>query len=284
MPTGQTAIYYLVAPQRGIAEASPYMEAFRGARGSNEDVEVLFLYSTVDDFVMNNLREYNGRKFTTIETANLDPATLQGVADKSKTKDSEASADKSEKEAAFLAPEQVKELGDWLVAALPTRLSAVRGTERLRSSPAVVTDHESASLRRMMRMVESTAGKDSGAVKLESHVLPKQTLEINPKHAVIVRLHKLRLSDEPLARVVAEQLVDNALVAAGLIDDPRSMLPRLAALLETVVGLGGAAASYPGAATIESKRHVPLSEKAEREQISLGEEVAEMIEKKSLNK
>jgi len=91
MPAGQTAIYYLVAPHRGIAEASPYMEAFRAKRAAGGaaaadadaaagDVEVLFLYSSVDDFVMNNLREYNGRKFTTVEAANLDPATLQGVA------------------------------------------------------------------------------------------------------------------------------------------------------------------------------------------------------------
>jgi TNF receptor-associated protein 1 len=80
MPVGQTSIYYLVAPHRGIAEASPYMEAFRGGKGgAAADVEVLFLYSPIDDFVMNNLREFGGRKLVTAETAELDPATLQGV-------------------------------------------------------------------------------------------------------------------------------------------------------------------------------------------------------------
>jgi HSP90 family molecular chaperone len=44
MPPGQSAIYYLVAPHRGIAEASPYMEAFRGKGGREaEAVEVLFV-------------------------------------------------------------------------------------------------------------------------------------------------------------------------------------------------------------------------------------------------
>ena len=278
MPPGQSDIYYLVAPQRGIAEASPYMEAFKGRGAAGGDVEVLFLYSTIDDFVMNNLREFNGRKFTTAETANLDPKTLQGQAAGSGAgaADAGAAAGEAAGAAARLTPAQVTELGGWLVSALPHRLSAVRATDRLRGSPAVVTDHESASLRRMMRMVESTAGKDEGAVKMESHMLPKQTLEVNPAHAVIVKLHALSNSDAQLAKVVAEQLVDNALVAAGLVDDPRTMLPRLAALLEVVVGLRKEGAdAFPAAP--ETKRWVSPVEADEREQIAVGEEVADAI-------
>jgi aminoglycoside/choline kinase family phosphotransferase len=45
-------------------------------------VEVLFLYSSIDDFVMNNLREYNGRKLLTAETADLNPETLLGAGGK----------------------------------------------------------------------------------------------------------------------------------------------------------------------------------------------------------
>lgn len=107
-------------------------------------------------------------------------------------------------------------------------------------------------------------------------MLPKQTLELNPSHPVIKRLFALKSSDEPLARIVAEQLLDNALVAAGLVDDPRIMLPRLAALLETIVGLGSASA--PSTADLEAKRWVSPAERDEREQISLGEELAQVIE------
>lgn len=38
--------------------------------------------------------------------------------------------------------------------------------------------------------------------------------------------------DAELAKLVAEQLYDNALVAAGLIEDPREMLPRITKILE----------------------------------------------------
>ncbi len=287
MPPGQSAIYYLVAPHRGIAETSPYMEGFKG-KSEGDAVEVLFLYSSIDDFVMNNLREYGGRKLVTAETADINPDTLKGVSAakgeaEGKGKEGEASTPPSDAPSSppssttpTLTPDQVKDLASWMVATLPTRLTRVRPTNRLKSSPAVVTDHESASLRRMMRMVESTSGKDSGALKLESHILPKQSLEINPAHPIITALHTLRLSNPALAMEVAEQVVDNALVAAGLVDDPRMMLPRLNALLERVVGVVGGT-PYPGAQALESKRWVSPGEAKERENIALGEEIASGI-------
>ncbi len=48
---------------------------------------------------------------------------------------------------------------------------------------------------------------------------------------MIARLEKIRHTDAALAGEVAEQIFDNALVAAGLLDDPRAMLGRLNSLL-----------------------------------------------------
>ena len=63
----------------------------------------------------------------------------------------------------------------------------------------------------------------------------KQDFEFNPRHGLIVHLEKLRQNDAPLAAKVAEQLFDNARVAAGLLEDPRSMIKRLNELLEQMV-------------------------------------------------
>ena len=49
-PVTQNTIYYLCAPSRELAEASPYYEIFK----SNK-TEVLFLYTPIDEFVMGNL-------------------------------------------------------------------------------------------------------------------------------------------------------------------------------------------------------------------------------------
>jgi HSP90 family molecular chaperone len=60
-------------------------------------------------------------------------------------------------------------------------------------------------------------------------------LEINPKHEVIVRLNGLREKDADLAGQIADQLLDNARMAAGLLEDPRSMLQRINSLLQKLL-------------------------------------------------
>ena len=59
-------------------------------------------------------------------------------------------------------------------------------------------------------------------------------LEINPRHAVIKRLSELQGNNPDRAKLVAEQLLDNALISAGLLDDATAMVARLNKLLETV--------------------------------------------------
>jgi hypothetical protein len=103
-------------------------------------------------------------------------------------------------------------------------------------------------------------------------MLPKQVLEVNPAHAVIVRLHAIREAQPELARAVAEQLVDNALIAAGLVDDSRTMLPRLAGLLERVLGV-----PVTPMADAEARRFVSEREAGERRVIEHGEQLIEAL-------
>jgi len=65
---------------------------------------------------------------------------------------------------------------------------------------------------------------------------PKPDIEINPDHTLIVSLEKLRNSDAELGKTVALQVADQALAAAGLLDDPRTMLGRMTGLLEKLCG------------------------------------------------
>ena len=114
----------------------------------------------------------------------------------------------------------------WLLTTLPDRLESVEATDKLVSSPAVVVDAESGAMRRMMAMVAQQA--DGGALP----PLPPQKLRLNVSHPVVVALAKASSTDEARATAAAHQLLDNAIVAAGLMDDPRTMLPRLNKLLE----------------------------------------------------
>lgn len=67
--------------------------------------------------------------------------------------------------------------------------------------------------------------------------LPPQSLEINPSHKIIIALAQAHgvPEKEAVAALVAQQVMDNALIAAGLIDDPRLMLSRLNSILEATL-------------------------------------------------
>ena len=192
MPEGQKEIYYLVTPKREFSESSPYMEHFK-----KKDIEVLFFHTLHDDWVMTNITTYKGKKVKPIESADIPKDDSEVVTDEEK--------------------KTRKEFSAWVKDVLSDRVSSVKDSDRLVDSPAVVIDHESIAFRRMMMQVD---GKNAPR-------LPKQTLEINPRHPIMVGLNSIRDSDPELAREVVEQVFDNALVAAGLMNDSRSMLKRV---------------------------------------------------------
>jgi HSP90 family molecular chaperone len=85
-------------------------------------------------------------------------------------------------------------------------------------------------MRRIMKQMKQE-GKEGGPE------LPaaKHDFEINPAHPIMARLDAMRQKDPVLAGSVDEQILDNARVAAGLLEDPRAMLTRLNSLLEKVL-------------------------------------------------
>jgi molecular chaperone HtpG len=171
---------------------------------------VLFLDDPWDEFVMEHLHRFDGKTLSAAEKADLDivaPPAAEGA-----LSDAEAGA-----------------LAGWFKEKLGDRVGAVRASKRLVNSPAVVVDADrmiTAGMRRILKAVQ----KDKAAVPDAV-----QDLEINPRHAIIARLDAIRRTDEALAVIVAEQVLDNARVAAGLLEDPRAMLGRLNDLLERLL-------------------------------------------------
>jgi len=195
VPEQQDNIYWLLAPSRDSALSSAYMEAFK-AKG----IEVLLLYSTVDEFVMSNLMTYGGKSLLSAENAKLD---LEAAA-------SDA-----------LGEEEAEALKAWLVEKVGG-VKEVRLSTRLVDSPAIVVGHESAAMRKMMTMVEAGRAPE----------LPPQTLEINAAHPIIRDLAAARGGAPEVAERVAQQLFSNALISAGLLDDPRVMLNNVNSLMQ----------------------------------------------------
>ena len=205
MPTDQKEVYCLLAPNRAAAESSPYFEVFRERK-----YEVLFLYDPWDEFVLEHLHEFDGKTLRPAEKADL------------------SLNDTSKREGA-LSEEAAKSLAVWLKEILGDKVGEVRSSLRLVESPAAVAEADkfmTSSMRRIMKAMKKD-GDDLGSAP--------QDLEINPAHPIISRLEAMRQKDAALAGQVAEQILDNARVAAGLLDDPRTMLNRLNQLLEKVL-------------------------------------------------
>ncbi|KAG6613493.1 heat shock protein 75 kDa, mitochondrial precursor [Phytophthora cinnamomi] len=169
--------------------------------------EVLFVYSPIDDFVMTNVAEFNGRKVVSAEHAKVDVDS----------DDDSASGKK-------LSKEEQQLFGAWLKLTLEDSVKEVKFTSRLTDSPAIIVDHESASIRKMMQMVNDRAGQDMSG-------LSKNVMEINPNHSIIVDLNALREVNDALAKKVARQIYTNATVAAGLVEDGRTILGGLNEIL-----------------------------------------------------
>jgi molecular chaperone HtpG len=205
MKEGQKEIYYLLGPNRAAIEAGPYLEGFKA-----RNLEVLFCYEAVDEYVMNNVREFDGKQFAAADHSDTK------LEDLPKPPDGET-----------LSADETKALAKWLKETLGERVAEVKASERLVDSPAIALNADkfmSPHMRRLMKAMN----KDGADTPL------RVNLEINPRHAVIRRLAATRDSAPEKAKLVAEQILDNSLIAAGLLDDPTSMIQRLYKILESV--------------------------------------------------
>ena len=208
MKENQKHIYYINGPTREAIEAGPYLEAFR-----TRDMEVLYTHEPVDDFVLSKLAEYQDKKLVSADQAELD------------LPENDASA---ASETAKLAGEDLKTLMAWMKQTLGDRVDEVRESKRLVDSPAVLInldEYMTSSMQRIIRaMNQDTAG------------VGRKALEINASHGLVRGLAALRQKDEEFATMAVEQIYDNALIAAGLVSDPRSMVNRMYQILERALG------------------------------------------------
>jgi len=199
----QKEIYYLVGPNRAAIESGPYLEGFKA-----RNLEVLFCYEAVDEYVMNSLREFDGKKLTAADHADVKLSDLP-------------------KPDGALSEADTATLTAWLKTTLGERVAEVKASDRLVDSPALALNADkfmSPHMRRMMKAMN----KDGADAPL------RVNLEINPRSAVMKRLFETHTAAPDKAKLVAEQILDNALISAGLLDDATPMVARLYKLLESV--------------------------------------------------
>ncbi len=214
MGDGQEEIYYINGPNRAAIEAGPYVEMF-----NKKEIEILYTMEPIDDFVLNHLGEFDGKKLVSADRADLDL---------SKSGNKESDEDTSDK----LDSEASGDLVTWLKKTLEDKVADVIESKRLVDSPAMIVNPDgymTSSMERIMAASRMEKGLDAGA--------SKKNLEINLGSPLIKQLAGLVKSDEPFAADVAAQIYDNAMIQAGLVVDPMVMVERNYKILGKAVGV-----------------------------------------------
>lgn len=204
MKENQETIHFIVGRNRDEIESGPYIEAFK-TRG----LEVIYFTDAVDEYVVDSLGEFDGKKLASIRHAGIELEDVDGDGD-------------------ALPAEEIDALCAYLNETLGDAVTKVSSGKRLVESPVIALvpeDGMSPQIRQMMKAMDENF-KD----------LAKVELEINPRHPLVKKLAEARLSQPEIAQLVAAQLLDNALISAGLLDDARDTIKRMNSLMEKAMG------------------------------------------------
>ncbi|XP_031780857.1 heat shock protein 75 kDa, mitochondrial [Nasonia vitripennis] len=203
----QKYIYYLAAPNRALAEQSPYFESFKKRK-----LEVLFCYEPYDELVLMHLKRFKSYDVISVE------------------KEMHQNTEAIEKEnTGIFNEEEVKDLISYVKRTLKNKAHDVKITNRLEFHPCVVTVQDMAAARHFIRTQSHQFNDEM------RYSLLQPRLEINPHHPLIKKLIKLKTSDKEIADMLIEQLFMSSMVAAGLVEDSRGLLISMNQLLTLIL-------------------------------------------------
>ncbi|UCH45150.1 MAG: molecular chaperone HtpG [Nitrospiraceae bacterium] len=184
MPKEQEEIYYILGSSRTEALSSPYLEAFK-AKG----YEVLVMLDEVDDFIMNSLHEYKGKKVKSVVKGEIE-------------------LDKKEEKEKKETEKKFKEMIELIKHQLTDDIKDVRLSGRLKETACCLVAEEGGMDPQMEKLLKSM-GQD----------VPenKRILEINPEHALFAAMKEV-FDKDPKSLVLEEYinlLYDQALLLEG---------------------------------------------------------------------
>ena len=200
MQEGQEKIYYITADSYGAAKNSPHLELFR-----KKGIEVLLLSDRIDEWMMSNLTEFEGKQFQSISKSD---ESIEKLADQNSDEQKQV-----EKELEPFIERVKKVLGD--------KVKEVKLTHRLTDTPAIVTTAADEMSTQMAKLF-AAAGQKAPEIKY--------TFEINPDHQLVKRVADTQ--DEAVFGDWVELLLDQALLAEkGSLTDPSKFIQTMNKLL-----------------------------------------------------
>ncbi|KAK3711640.1 hypothetical protein RRG08_032017 [Elysia crispata] len=196
MKEKQESIYFIAGTSRDEVSNSPFVE-----RILKKGYEVLYLIEPVDEYCIQSLPEFEGKK-------------LQNIAKEGINLDSSEKA-KEKKEA---LETEYKTLTDWLKDdALKDLIEKAAISQRLTNSPCALVASQYGWSGNMERIMKSQAYAKQGDASNEFYASQKKTLELNVRHPLVKKLKEMVEADaeDEAAKDLAKVLLDTATLRSG---------------------------------------------------------------------
>jgi len=205
MKEGQEFIYYICGETKKAVESSPFIESLK-----NKGFEVLLMSDPMDEYSMQQLKEFEGKKFKNIAKEGL-----------------ELAKDEEEKKKIEELKKSTEDLCKVIKDTLGEKVEKVVSGERLSSSPCVIVTGEFGWTANMERIMKAQALRNSG---MGSYMTSKKTLEINPSHPIINELRKKIEKDknDKTVKDLIWLLFETSLLTSGFsLDEPTTFAARI---------------------------------------------------------
>ena len=205
MKEGQKDIFYITGESRSAVSHSPFLEGLK-KRG----YEVLYLVDPIDEYMVQQLKDYDGKKLKSCTKEGLD---LEDTEDEKKKKE--------EQKAKF------EPLCKLMKDVLGDKIEKVVVSTRIDESPCVLVTGEYGWTANMERIMKAQALRDSS---MTSYMVSKKTMEINPHNPIIEELRKKAEVDntDKTVKDLIWLLFDTSLLVSGFsLDEPNTFAGRI---------------------------------------------------------
>ncbi|CAD8168827.1 unnamed protein product [Paramecium octaurelia] len=234
MKEGQKDIFFITGESKASVAASPFVEALK-----KKDYEVIYMIDPIDEYVIQQLKEFDGKK--------LKNCTKEGL-DLDQTEDEKKKFEEQKSSFEGLCKLIKEILGD--------KVEKVQLGQRLDQSPCVLVTGEYGWSANMERIMKAQALRDPS---MSSYMMSKKTLEINANHPILTELKKK--SDKDKSDKTVKDLIwllyETALLTSGFsLDDPTHFANRIHKMIK--LGL-----SIDDAGIEEEDEKLPQLEKKE---------------------
>jgi len=205
MKEGQDKIFYLCGESKKTVETAPFLEGLK-----KKGLEVLLMADPMDEYAMQQLKEFEGKKFVNISKEGMSLAN-----------------DEQEKQRVEELKKKTEALCAHIKEVLGDKVEKVVTSELLADSPCVIVTGEYGWTANMERIMKAQALRNTG---MGSYMVSKKTLEINPSHPIINELRNKVEADknDKTVKDLVYLLFESALLTSGFsLDEPSSFAGRI---------------------------------------------------------